>query len=246
MKYRDLLRSGLVVASSGLVLAACGSAPTSNAQLDQAKQAYATASADPTVRQASSGTLENAQEALSTAQSYWDNMQKSSFSSKEDEAAVTHYAYLAQRYSEIAQEGAKVRTAAIQATTTARVMTLGDMLFATGKADLNSEGTKAVGQLATFLRNYPDRTVAIVGYTDSTGSMQINEALSQQRAAAVQQALIQDGINGSRLEAKGMGPANPVASNKTASGRQQNRRVEVAISGMQPEAGATGTTTAPK
>ena len=236
MKYDHLVRSGLLILTSSVALAACSSAPQPNASLNEAKQAYATASGNPTVQQAAPRELENAQESLNTAQAAWNN--------NEDKTTVDHYSYLATRYSQIAEEAAKVRTAAIQATTTARVMTLSDMLFATGKADLNGQGVEAVNQLATFLRNYPDRTITIVGYTDSTGSAKTNAALSQERAAAVQQALITDGISASRIDARGMGPANPVASNATASGRQQNRRVEVAISGQQP-AGGMGTS-APK
>jgi outer membrane protein OmpA-like peptidoglycan-associated protein len=229
MKHHDLVRTGLLVLTSGLALAACSSTPPPNAALEDARHAYATASGNPTVQQSAPRELENAQESLGTAQAAYDN--------NDDKSKVDHYAYVARRYSEIAQEAAKVRTAAIQATTTARVLTLSDMLFATGKANLNGEGIKAVDQLATFLRNYPDRTVVIMGYTDSTGSAKINAALSQHRAAAVQQALINDGIDSSRIQARGLGPTSPVASNDTAGGRQQNRRVEVAISGMQAGSG---------
>jgi len=73
----------------------------------------------------------------------------------------------------------------------------------------------------------------------SVGSAKSNIELSQRRAAAVQQALIADGIDASRIQTQGMGEAHPVASNSTAAGRQKNRRVEVAISGQQPTASGT-------
>jgi len=80
-----------------------------------------------------------------------------------------------------------------------------------------------------FLDKYPDRTVAIQGYTDSVGSEDYNQALSQRRADSVRSYLVRQGISSGRLTASGMGKADPVASNESASGRQQNRRVAVII-----------------
>lgn len=234
MKRRDIFSAGLLLASSSLALLACSSEPQPNPALNEARQAYASASSNPEVQKAAPGELQNAEESLHEATTAWKD--------KKDKETVDHYAYMARRYSEVAQQAATVRTASIQATTTARVLTLGDMLFATGKADLNSKGQKAVADLATFMRNYPDRRVMIVGYTDSTGSAGLNARLSQSRAEAVRHALVAQGIDASRIEATGRGPTNPVASNSTKSGRQQNRRVEVAISGMQGTAGM-GTST---
>lgn len=233
MTQRTLIRTSLLLASSGLVLAACSSTPQPNAALNQAKAAYSAASSDPTVQQSASHDLEDAQDYLQRAQTAWSN--------NEDKADVDHYAYMAQRYSEVAQERGKVRQAAMQATAASRTITLGDMLFATGKADLNPQGTQAVGELATFLKNYPGRSVVVVGYTDSTGSAKLNAALSEARANAVKTALVQDGIAADRIETRGAGPANPVASNSTAAGRQQNRRVEAAISGGAATAGVGST-----
>jgi outer membrane protein OmpA-like peptidoglycan-associated protein len=108
------------------------------------------------------------------------------------------------------------------------VLTLGDVLFETGKSDLKS--TAALERLVAFLNKYPDRSVAIEGYTDSVGSEEYNQALSERRANSVRNYLTGQGIAGSRLTATGRGKSSPVADNSSATGRQQNRRVEVIIS----------------
>ncbi len=110
------------------------------------------------------------------------------------------------------------------------VLTLGDVLFDTGEADLRGRGADTVGRLAEFMRDYPERRVRIEGYTDSTGSESFNQALSERRAAAVQDALTRRGIDPERIEAIGYGESHPVAPNDTAGNRQLNRRVEVVIS----------------
>ena len=110
------------------------------------------------------------------------------------------------------------------------VLTLGDVLFTTGKADLKSGATGNLNKLATFLDKYPDRNVAIQGYTDSVGSEDYNQALSERRAESVKSYLTAQGIGATRLAATGKGRSDPVADNDSASGRQQNRRVEVVIS----------------
>lgn len=121
--------------------------------------------------------------------------------------------------------------AALQAQQTERgmVLTLGDVLFDTGRAELKSGAFSTVDRLATFLRENPERRVAIEGHTDSVGSDSFNLSLSQRRADAVRAALVSRGIDGTRITAKGMGEAAPVANNATAEGRQRNRRVEVII-----------------
>jgi outer membrane protein OmpA-like peptidoglycan-associated protein len=120
---------------------------------------------------------------------------------------------------------------ALQAKVTDRglVLTLGDVLFSTGRADLKSGSSGNLNKLVAFLGKYPERTAAIEGYTDSVGSEDYNQALSERRAAAVRSYLIAQGIDSARLSASGQGERSPVAGNDTAEGRQQNRRVEVII-----------------
>lgn len=110
------------------------------------------------------------------------------------------------------------------------VLTLGDTLFATGKSELKSGATVNLDRLTTFMNEYPQRTASIEGYTDSMGSDEMNQSLSQRRAEAVKGYLVGQGVSSTRLSASGRGENSPVADNESAAGRQQNRRVEVVIS----------------
>jgi outer membrane protein OmpA-like peptidoglycan-associated protein len=110
------------------------------------------------------------------------------------------------------------------------IVTLGDVLFDTGKASLKAGATSNLNKLVTFLNEYSDRTVLIEGYTDSVGSEDYNQGLSERRADSVKSYLAGQGIGSIRLTASGKGESDPVASNDSAAGRQQNRRVEVIIS----------------
>jgi outer membrane protein OmpA-like peptidoglycan-associated protein len=109
------------------------------------------------------------------------------------------------------------------------VLTLGDTLFATGKSELKSGATANLDRLTAFLNEYPQRTAAIEGYTDSMGSEEMNQSLSQRRADAVKGYLVGRGVDTNRLSSSGRGENSPVADNESAAGRQQNRRVEVVI-----------------
>jgi outer membrane protein OmpA-like peptidoglycan-associated protein len=121
--------------------------------------------------------------------------------------------------------------ATLQARQTDRglVVTLGDVLFASGRADLKDGADRNLNKLVSFLNKYPDRSVRIEGYTDSVGTEDFNLGLSQRRADSVKSYLVNQGIGSERLTTAGKGEADPVAGNDSASGRQQNRRVEVVI-----------------
>lgn len=110
------------------------------------------------------------------------------------------------------------------------VVTLGDLLFETGKSDLKGGASNNLNKLATFLNEYPDRSVLIEGHTDSVGSAESNFLLSQRRANSVQSYLVGQGVAAGRIRTSGLGMGSPVAGNDTATGRQQNRRVEIIIS----------------
>ena len=110
------------------------------------------------------------------------------------------------------------------------VLTLGDVLFATGRADLKAAVSGNLNKLITFLNEYPSRTVMIEGFTDNVGSEDSNQGLSQRRADSVKAYLVGQGVGPVRLTAIGKGETSPVADNQSESGRQQNRRVDVIIS----------------
>jgi outer membrane protein OmpA-like peptidoglycan-associated protein len=116
-----------------------------------------------------------------------------------------------------------------KATERGLVITLGDVLFETGKSQLKGNATDNLIKLSTFLKNYPDRTLIIEGHTDSVGSEDSNMSLSQRRADSVRNYLLNQGIASSRLTTAGKGESSPIASNDSVSGRQLNRRVEVII-----------------
>ncbi len=124
------------------------------------------------------------------------------------------------------------RVAELEAELTNRglVLTLSDVLFDVGRAQLRAGNERTLNELAAFLQEYPERAVLIEGHTDSTGGRDLNMRLSRDRAAAVRTALVERGIPGTRIRTVGLGPDYPVASNATSEGRQQNRRVEIIIS----------------
>jgi len=117
------------------------------------------------------------------------------------------------------------------------VLTMGDVLFESGKATLSSEAVRNVEKLAGFLQQHPARNLLIEGHTDSVGSDEFNLGLSEWRASAVKNQLVAGGVNQERITTIGYGKRYPVAGNDTTVGRQQNRRVEVVIlnEGVAPE-----------
>ncbi|MBB2485341.1 OmpA family protein [Mitsuaria sp. WAJ17] len=113
------------------------------------------------------------------------------------------------------------------------MVTLRDMLFATGRAELQPGVRSAIERLADVLRQHPERRLLIEGFADSTGNGAMNQRLSQRRAEAVRSALVRAGVAPQRLELRAYGEEYPVADNATAAGRQQNRRVELLFSDEQ-------------
>lgn len=122
--------------------------------------------------------------------------------------------------------------AALKAKPTERgmVLTLGDVLFDSGKSSLKAGAMRTVDQLADFLRKNAERKVLIEGYTDSVGGEAYNRGLSMERAEAVRQALQTRQVSADRITTAGLGESYPVADNGSAAGRQQNRRIEVIFS----------------
>ena len=111
------------------------------------------------------------------------------------------------------------------------IINMNDVLFATGKATLRPEAKIRLAKVAGIIEAYPDLHLNIEGYTDDTGSPNYNQTLSEQRAAAVRDFLIAQGVSANNAMAEGFGPQNPIASNSTPEGRQMNRRVDLVVSG---------------
>jgi choice-of-anchor C domain-containing protein len=104
-----------------------------------------------------------------------------------------------------------------------------EVLFDTGRFDLKPAATEALQRAAKVLAQHPDAPVVIEGHTDSAGTPQSNQILSENRAVAVREWLIANGIRATRVTARGFGQSVPVASNDTPEGRQRNRRVEIRL-----------------
>jgi outer membrane protein OmpA-like peptidoglycan-associated protein len=116
------------------------------------------------------------------------------------------------------------------------VVTIGDVLFDNNSAVLKSGANSSVQRLAAFLLAYPQRNALIEGYTDSVGSMESNQTLSERRANSVRAALVAGGVLPQRLGVAGYGEGYPLGDNQTVQGRVANRRVEIVLS---DETGAT-------
>jgi outer membrane protein OmpA-like peptidoglycan-associated protein len=111
------------------------------------------------------------------------------------------------------------------------VVNLSDVLFATGRYDLKQDTQLKLARIAGIFLAHPDLKVQVEGYTDNVGSEAYNLKLSEQRATTVENFLVSQGIPAQNVSAVGYGMSDPVADNSTAAGRQQNRRVEMVVSG---------------
>ncbi len=129
---------------------------------------------------------------------------------------------LEQKYQELQELNAKMTSRGL-------VLTLGDVLFETGKASLMSGAKRAMEKLVDFLAENEMRKVLIEGHTDNVGSSTYNIDLSLRRAESVADVLKEQGVEESRIVTKGYGEQYPVTENASASGKQQNRRVEIVI-----------------
>lgn len=127
-------------------------------------------------------------------------------------------------------EGAKVETVTdVNNLQAIKVTFDSGILFATGKSSLNTVSQQSLTEFANSLSDNPDTDVTIYGHTDNTGSREINEKLSNERAESVAKFVIDKGVNGTRLTTEGKAYDVPVADNSTVEGRSQNRRVELFI-----------------
>jgi outer membrane protein OmpA-like peptidoglycan-associated protein len=212
-------------------------ARTREADMAQRNAEYSQRQADASQRNADAS-----QRSAEASQRRSEASQRSAEESQRQAAAERQATYDAQQNAQSARlqtQDAENRSRVLEAqlkeldarkTDRGMVITLGDVLFDTNESRLRSGGVRNVQKLADFFKQYPQRTVAIEGFTDSTGSAGRNQALSDDRAGSVRTALLGMGIGNERITSRGYGESYPVASNDTLSGRQQNRRVEMIVS----------------
>jgi outer membrane protein OmpA-like peptidoglycan-associated protein len=167
--------------------------------------------------------------------------------SARDEAAAAQAAaqqQVAAAQDEAAQARAQLLALNAKQTERGMVLSLGsNVLFDTGSDVLKPGADQEIDRVAQFLQGQSSVKLRIEGHTDSTGSSSYNEALSQRRANAVYQALVSDGVDPTRIQAVGRGMQLPVATNDTAAGRQQNRRVELIFSNQEGQFASLGSPT---
>jgi len=120
---------------------------------------------------------------------------------------------------------------------------MSDVLFDFNKATLKQGATLRLAKVSGIILAYPDLKLEIDGFTDNKGTPEYNQKLSERRAATVRDFLVSQGVSADAVNTRGYGEENPVASNTTASGRQQNRRVELVVSGNAIGSTTTSTTT---
>ena len=143
-------------------------------------------------------------------------------------------AELSRREADLATEQAdslrrQLENLQLRQTESGVVVTLGDVLFETGKSGLREEAQSSLVEVVDLLQSQPDHKIRIEGHTDSTGDAAANLKLSEQRANKVMDSLVALGVDSARIMAAGMGEDFPISSNETEEGRSQNRRVDVIL-----------------
>ncbi len=137
--------------------------------------------------------------------------------------------YLDAQAAELRAELVSTGVQVVENADSIRLIMPGNITFKTDSADINSSFYSVLNSVAKVLNKYSNSTVMVSGHTDSTGSAEYNLNLSRERAQSVASYLQGQGIKASRFEVLGLGSSNPIASNETATGRAQNRRVEIKI-----------------
>ncbi len=137
--------------------------------------------------------------------------------------------YLDVQAAELRQELMSTGVQVVETADSIRLIMPGNITFKTDSADINSSFYPVLNSVAKVLNKYSNSTILVSGHTDSTGNSEYNLNLSRERAQSVASYLQGQGIKSTRFEVLGMGSSNPIASNSTADGRAQNRRVELKI-----------------
>ena len=208
---------------------------TARQKQGEAAVASAEAERDRTRLAARTSEADAAQRLAMNAQQDAQAAQRSAEASRRNADASMRTAQSAQMQNADAQARAaaleeQLRALNAKKTERGMVVTVSDVLFDTGRAELKAGSARNLEKLVAFFNAYPQRTAIVEGFTDSVGSDSSNQDLSTRRAAAVRNTLLEMGVARERISARGYGEAFPVAGNDSNSGRQLNRRVEVVLS----------------
>ena len=196
---------------------------TAKARADalEAQTATAQAQSDMAASEASSASAVSAAQA-DAEQSRLDAQQAEQSAQQADTDKAAMRARLSEQLNSILQTRDSAR---------GLIVSMSDVLFDTGKYSLKPGAREKLAKVAGILLAYPGLDIAVGGYTDNVGSDQMNQTLSENRAGSVRDYLVQQGVLTNSVSARGFGNTSPVASNDNSSGRQQNRRVELLVSG---------------
>ncbi len=187
------------------------------AQADDANRGKLEAQADTVVAQANTAT---AQADAAQARAAAAQAQEGEHDALKDKAAIR--AQLSEQLNKVLATRDSAR---------GLIVSMSDVLFDTGKFTLKTDAREKLAKVAGILIAYPTLAIEVDGYTDNVGGDAMNQKLSENRAGAVRDYLTEQGVGIASLSVKGFGNSSPVATNDNASGRQENRRVELVVSG---------------
>jgi OOP family OmpA-OmpF porin len=218
---------GAIGTLASVVLAGCATGP--DPEVARAGAAVQEARDDQAVAEYAPEALRDAEQALVQA----EQGQRQGL----DDEQVDHLAYVAEQKAAIAKSQAVeqrnqdqlLQQLRAERTSRGMVVTLEDVLFEVNGAELQPGAQTELLRLADYLERNPDRKIMIEGHTDNSGSSEYNLQLSQLRAQSVESFLLGSGVPPDRIRAIGYGETRPEAPNDSATGRQQNRRVEIVI-----------------
>jgi outer membrane protein OmpA-like peptidoglycan-associated protein len=189
--------------------------------LSAAQADAARAQADQAANQAASASaLSAAQAAAERSRLAAEQAQQGERQAVSDKAAMR--AQLSEQLNKVLQTRDSAR---------GLIVSMSDVLFDTGRYSLKPGAREKLAKVAGILLAYPTLNIEVGGYTDNVGGDSMNQTLSENRAGSVRDYLVQAGVATNSVSARGFGNTLPVASNENASGRQENRRVELLVSG---------------
>jgi outer membrane protein OmpA-like peptidoglycan-associated protein len=198
------------------------------AQADQAAQAAAQQQQQAEAARAAAVVQQQQAEAARAAALAQQQAAEAEADKARQAAAQAEQDKAAMRAQLLAQLNAVLQT---QDTARGLIVNMSDVLFDTGSSTLRSAAREKLAKISGIVLAHPGLSLQVEGYTDSVGSDQFNQQLSERRAASVRDFLIAQGVNGNSITSKGFGKADPVATNDTAEGRQRNRRVQLVVNG---------------